>query len=302
MQAAGETIIRPTMFLGGMTSKEWADGVFSKDAYTQLIKVHTLLDDIDKTQGRFTKTTSPLYAQTWIGRAMLQMNRWVITDLMLVNRIATGAYNEWKSGKKTGPNTTRLFKMIALWGIASYLTYQLAKRGHKTAAKLLQTIGQLGAITWQIVGGKPIDDMITNNPTVSGLEKLWFSWQILLSYVNSIDIPAPSKIVMQGGVESTFLSPVRTVKNIFGIRTYDDIKKKNTTDYKNLMQGITRPTKEEGKKIIIRHKLINTIDSLEKKLKQVGDLNKTNPKSGVTNSLVNLNNAIIKAKKDLSNL
>jgi hypothetical protein len=207
-QQAGEVEIRTCMFVSELTDQEWETGNISP------VKSRKLRDDIAITQGIFSKTESPLWVQTALGRMIMQMNRWRITDAMMLRRIVNGAKEEWKQGNYKGQDSQRLSKALLFYAIGMYVSYELGKAGLKKAAQIAQSMSEVVNSLISLISQGDLMKMITDNPTLSVIKEFFFTMQNLAKYLHVPGAQKPSKIKIQQGIEETYIAPLDTVKDI----------------------------------------------------------------------------------------
>jgi len=207
-QQAGEVEIRTTLFISELTDQEWETGDISP------IKSRKLRDIVAITQGVFSKTESPLWVQTVLGRMIMQMNRWRITDAMLLRRIVNGAKEEWSQGNYKGQNTFRFAKAFLFYGIGMYASFLLARAGFKKAAQIAQSMAEVINSLISLVSQGDLSRMITDNPTLSVMKEFFFSAQALAKYLHVPGAQKPNKIKIQQGIEDTYMAPVQTTKDL----------------------------------------------------------------------------------------
>jgi len=207
-QQIGEVEIRTTLFISELTDQEWKTGDISP------IKSRKLRDTVAITQGIFSKTESPLWVQTVLGRTIMQMNRWRITDAMLLRRIVNGAKEEWSQGNYKGQNSQRLGKAIIFYAIGMYAGYQLARAGYKKASQMAQSMAEVINSLISLISQGDLSKMITDNPTLAVMKEFFFSAQSLAKYLHVPGAQKPSKIKIQQGIEDTYMAPVQTTKDL----------------------------------------------------------------------------------------
>ena len=212
-QQAGEIEIRTCLFISELTEQEWQTGEISP------VKSRKLRDIVAVTQGIFSKTESPLWVQTVLGRTVMQMNRWRITDAMLLRRIVNGAKEEWSQGNFKGQNTQRLSKALFFYAIGMYASYELAKAGFKKAAQIAQSMAEVVNSLISMISQGDLKQMITDNPTLSVMKELLFSAQQFAHYIHIPGSQKPKSFQTQRGIEETYIAPLDTVKDIL-----DDIQ------------------------------------------------------------------------------
>ena len=208
-QQAGEWEIRGSMFAGELTDAEWASGKVSPE------RVRGIKDMVAVTQGIFSKTESPLFLQTWYGRMMFQMNRWRITNAMLIRKLVNETKAEWGRGEKYGPSGQKLSKAFILYGIGMYLSYEIGKAGYYKAADIVKAMAEDINSIIETLTLKPIVDMVTNNPTISVLKELAYTIQSTANYIAPELIEAPRRLEFQQGITETYVSPVRNLEDMF---------------------------------------------------------------------------------------
>jgi hypothetical protein len=207
-QQAGEVEIRTTLFISELTDQEWKTGDISP------IKSRKLRDAVAITQGVFSKTESPLWVQTVLGRTIMQMNRWRITNAMLLRRIVNGAKEEWGQGNYKGQNSQRLSKALFFYAIGMYASYELGKAGFKKAAKIAQSMAEVVNSLISLISQGDLKQMLTDNPMLSIINKLLFTGQAVTKYLHVPGAQKPSKIKIQQGIEDTYMAPVQTTKDL----------------------------------------------------------------------------------------
>ncbi len=207
-QQAGEVEIRTTLFISELTDQEWKTGDISS------IKSRKLRDIVAITQGVFSKTESPLWVQTVLGRTIMQMNRWRITDAMLLRRIVNGAKEEWSQGNFKGQNSYRLGKALFFYALGMYASYELAKAGFKKAGQIAQSMAEVINSLISLISQGDLSRMITDNPTLSVMKEFFFTAQALAKYLHVPGAQKPNKIRIQHGIEDTYMAPVQTTKDL----------------------------------------------------------------------------------------
>jgi hypothetical protein len=240
-QKIGEIEIRSSLMAGELTDGEWSGVLNNKDVVRHLTpeRLREIKNLIAITQGIFSKTETPLYLQTSIGRMYFQMNRWRITNGMLFRRIALGARQEVSKGNYFGKNMRRFSKMFILWGIAMYAFYELGKAGHKEYARIAKSMGELLQSIMPHEFANAVYKSLTANPTISILGEFVFSIIELAYYIGAPGQEKPKKIEIRKGIENTYAAPIKTVKELFGIK---DKKKGKATYYKNPENRRMEPT------------------------------------------------------------
>lgn len=203
--------IRGSYLLGEMTEAEWRAGTLSTARFRQI------LDDVAITQGVYSKVDSPLFAQTVIGRSIIQFGRWKITNGFLVRRVLKGAKKEWATGNFNGTNGRRLLKMMATFITGTYLAYEAGKAGWKQGKK----IAEAGTELFNLVLNMPeeISNMIFQNPSFQNIDQVLFSGQQLLSYISG---EKPRPIRFRSGIGDLYFSALKT----FGIKQLGEKEKK----------------------------------------------------------------------------
>ena len=209
-QKAGEYEIRSSMLAAELTEEEFKTG---KIPDYRLREIKNL---IAITQGRFSKTESPLFIQTWYGRMFMQMNRWRITNGMLLIRLAKGAQKEIAAGEMTGKNMRSLGKAFILYGLAMWGQYELGKAGYKKASRIAQSMGELINSVVELTTLEPILNVITDNPTYAVLKQVAYSTRSLAHYIAPSLIREPQRVKIQEGIESTYVAPIDTLEDVFG--------------------------------------------------------------------------------------
>ena len=184
--------IRGTFFVGELTDAEWKQALAGSLELSDK-RFREILDGIAITQGIYTKVDSPLFVQTWYGRAMIQFGRWRITNAMLLRRISNGAMAEYKVGNYKGPNTRKVLKMLVSTGLMMYLSWELGKRGHKEAKKVALAGTELIKNIYEIFPPKVLYDVMSHNPSIETLGSFVFTIDTLLSYIG-FEEPYPIEI------------------------------------------------------------------------------------------------------------
>jgi hypothetical protein len=209
----GEYEMRGAYLLGEMTAEEYAAESLTPGRFRQI------LNGIAVTQGVYTSTESPLMAQTMIGRAALQFNRWRITNAMLARRVAKLAAEDARAGNYSSPNVTRFFRMLVVTSMMIWLNYELAKAGWKTAAKMVAAGTELFNNMIAIFTGKAVVDAIAKNPTLELAGEVIFSIQSLLSYISGGIIEEPQTFEINNGINESYVAPIQTFKDLFSGRS-----------------------------------------------------------------------------------
>lgn len=235
----GEYEIRGSYLLGELTKEEWDNVIKGKKEPLTPERFRKILDSIAITQGIYTKTDSPLFAQTWMGRALLQFGRWKITNLFLARRIAKQAAREIKAKNYTGPGTKRMLKLVFLNGLALYLMAAAAKRGNEEARKYAKAAAELIGVIYDLVSGKAIYEAITNNPTISILGDYVYTFETFASSLGLAEKPYPIKI--KRTLDEIYISALR----LFGIQKTKSEKKKEGEGRKKWELGKPKETKAE---------------------------------------------------------
>lgn len=203
-QQGGEVEIRGSIFASMLTDKEWASGKIPSE------RIQEIQDVVAITQGVFSKVDSPLILQTWYGRMFFQMNRWRITNAMLLRRITTEAAVDIKAGKFNTQNTTRLGKTLVAYGVGMYLSYELNKAGYKKAGDVARNMAQtIDGVTSLVTEGDLIK-MFTDNPTLSIFKEIFSTIQNFAYYIH---VPGARK-TKEKGIEDTYIAPLENIKDI----------------------------------------------------------------------------------------
>jgi hypothetical protein len=203
-QKLGEVEIRSTILTSMLTDKEWKTGDIDPQ------NLQKIKDTIAITQGIFSKVDSPLLLQTWYGRMFFQMNRWRITNAMLLRRITVDAVTDIKAGKYNTQNTTRLGKTIIAYGIGMYISSELAKAGLKTASQVTRNLAQtIDGIT-TLVTEAGLIKMFTDNPTLQSFKELSHTIQNAAAYFK---VPGAKK-TQEEGIEDTYIAPIESIEDI----------------------------------------------------------------------------------------
>jgi hypothetical protein len=206
-QKAGEIEIRTCMFTSELTDQEWETGEISPE------RSRKLRDSIAITQGVFSKTDSPLWVQTVLGRTIMQMNRWRITDAMLLRRIVNDAREEWSQDNFKGKGTQRLSKALIFYAIGMYASYELGKAGLKKAAQIAQSMAEVVNGLVSLISQGDLKRMISDNPTLSVIKDFLFTAQDIAKHIYVPGAQKPKKIEIQQGIEDTYIAPVETIKD-----------------------------------------------------------------------------------------
>jgi hypothetical protein len=207
-QKVGEVEIRTSLFISELTDQEWETESISP------VKSRKLRDVVAITQGVFSKTETPLWAQTILGRMIMQMNRWRITNFMLSRRIINDAKEEYKKGNYKGIHTDRLVKMLLFYGIFMILSYELRKAGFKKLADIAKSGAEVINGTISLITEGDLIKMITDNPTLSDIKKIFFSIQAIAAYIKVPGAQKPKEYQIQQGIEKTYIAPLDTVKDL----------------------------------------------------------------------------------------
>jgi hypothetical protein len=207
-QRGGEIEIRTSMFISELTDEEWETGEISST------RIQELRDNISITQGIFSKTESPLWVQTVLGRVIMQMNRWRITDGMLLRRILTGAKEEWDQKNYKGRNTTRFAKALFFYIIGMYASYELSKAGYRKAAQIAQSMAEVINSLISLISQGDLKQMLTDNPTLSIIKEFLFTAQAIARYIHTPGARKPRELEFQQGIEETYIVPLNTIKDL----------------------------------------------------------------------------------------
>lgn len=207
-QRAGEVEIRTSMMLAEMTEAEWIAGKIVPE------NIRKIKDNIAITQGVFSKTESPLWVQTVLGRMIMQMNRWRITDFFLFRRIVNDVRREFKKGNYKGPHVDRFVRMIAIWAIAMYAAHQLRMAGYKKLSQVVQSMGEIINGTMALFTQGDLKRMITDNPTLSTIKEVLFSIQDITRTMHVPGAEKPRELEFQQGIEDTYVVPFETIQDI----------------------------------------------------------------------------------------
>lgn len=206
-QKVGEVEIRSSIFASMLTDREWKNGEISP------AKFQEIKDVIAKTQGIFTKWDSPLLLQTWYGRMFFQMNRWRITNAMLLKGIVEGASEDVKAGKFNSQNVARLGKTLLAYGSGMYISYQLGLAGYKTASDVARNMAQtLDGILSLFTKGE-LSKMFSDNPTFQTIEEISNTIQNTAKYLH---VPGAQKAKGKG-IEDTYVAPVEAAKDVLEV-------------------------------------------------------------------------------------
>lgn len=255
-QEGAEFEIRSSQFIGQMTKEEFDSGRVSANKFSEIMKT------MEITQGVYTKTSSPLFVQTFLGRSFMQFNRWRLTNLLLVRRIAKGTKEEFKSGNFTGPNFRRLTKALIMYSIGVYLSYELAKRGLKRAARIAKASAELLNTIAETISMEPIIRMYRDNPLARVLVSAGFDLATFLSKVKITKPPAT--LEFKGGLGELFMRPVETLREIGILK-----EEYKSNAYNNMKERILNKIKTKHYNSIVEIKgdkdLMDSIDEFNKK-------------------------------------
>lgn len=207
-QRAGEIEIRTTMFVSELTDEEWETEEISP------ARSRELRDNIAITQGVFSKTESPLWVQTILGRIIMQMNRWRITNAMLLRRIVNDAKEDWKQGNFRGKNTDRFTKAIIFYAIGMYVSYELGKAGFKKAAQIAQSMAEVVNSLISLISQGDLKKMLSDNPTLSVIKEFLFTAQEISKFIRVPGAQKPREIEFEQGIEDTYIAPLETMQDI----------------------------------------------------------------------------------------
>ncbi len=203
-QQGGEAEIRSSIFVSMLTDKEWQIGKVAPE------NVQNIKDTIAITQGIFSKVDSPLWLQTWYGRMFFQMNRWRITNTMLLRRTTLDAAKDPRTGNYNTQSTTRLGQMLVAYGVGMYISNELRKAGYRKAGDVARNIAQaIDGITTLITEGDLIK-MFTENPTLQTLKEIGNTIQDFAHYLY---IPGAEK-ARGKSIEDTYIAPVQNIEDI----------------------------------------------------------------------------------------
>ena len=146
-----------------------------------------------------------------MGRAIVQFNRWRITNSLLVRRIALGMKDEVSRGVYDGTNTRRLVKMMLINGVGMYLAYEAGKAGNKRAQQVARASAELALTIVDIATGKVIYDALANNPSMETLGTFAFSMQQLASHITFGIVEEPRQIEFRQGIENMYVAGLRLI-------------------------------------------------------------------------------------------
>jgi len=203
-QKVGEVEIRTSILAGMVTEKEWQSGEISSKHYNEI------KDTIAITQGVFSKADSPLWVQTWYGRALLQMNRWRITNAMLLRRLTNDAVKDVKAGNYNTQATTRFGKAWVAYGIGMYTSYQLALAGYNTAANIVENMAQTIDGVVSLFSKGELIKMYKENPTLQLWDEISNTMMDLAAFAK---VPG-AKQARGEGIEDTYIAPIKTIEDI----------------------------------------------------------------------------------------
>lgn len=203
-QRIGEIEVRSSIMTSMMTDKEWESGKISPE------RVNEMKDVIAMTQGVFSKVDSPLLLQTWYGRMFFQMNRWRITNALLMRKVVGDAAEDIKAGNYKTPAVTRLGKMVVAYGVGMYVANELYKAGYQKAGDVARNMAQtIDGVTTLFTDGD-LAKMFTDNPTLHLFKEFSNTIQDLSVYLH---VPG-SKESKDPGIEDTYIAPVEGTKDV----------------------------------------------------------------------------------------
>jgi len=208
----GEYEIRGTYLLGQLTKAEWEE-VLSGKALDKVItpkRFRKILNEIAITQGIYTKVDSPLFVQTFLGRMLVQFNRWRLTNAFLLRRILKGATKEQRAGIHGGPNTRKVIRMLFVTALMTYLGYELGKAGYKKARKIAMAGTELIRNIYEIMPPKIIYDVIVSNPTIEAVGSAVFDIEKMAHYIGIAD--EPYAIRFKRGLEDMYIAAFQLFK------------------------------------------------------------------------------------------
>jgi hypothetical protein len=217
----GEYEIRGSFLLGEMTDLEWKHGELGVTGVTvdgnaiideglAIKRFRSILDNIAKTQGVYSRVDSPLALQTTIGRSVFQFGRWKITNVQLVRNLVAQSVKDIRAGDVNSKNTRSLLKMVILIAFWTFVAWKLAQAGYKTASKMAKAGTEL--INLFLNPFEELKTLLTENPLMGKLSEIAFSHAELISLISGGD--KPSAISFNSGIESTFLAGLETLKDI----------------------------------------------------------------------------------------
>lgn len=203
-QRIGEIEIRSSIMAAMMTDAEWKAGEISKE------RINEMKDVVALTQGIFSKVDSPLLLQTWYGRMFFQMNRWRITNALLMRRVVADAAVDIKAGNYKTQNVNRLGKMIVAYGVGMYVANELYKAGFKKAGDVAKNMAQTVDGVASLFTEGDLKKIIKDNPTFQVLGEIFNTIQNTATYLH---VPG-AKPAKDKGIESTYIAPVTTAEDI----------------------------------------------------------------------------------------
>jgi hypothetical protein len=198
LQQYGEYEIRGTLFAAELTDQEWESGKIESK------HLNEIKDIIAKTQTLFTKVDSPLWMQTTIGRAIMQMARWKVTYAMLARDYAKGAGKEWAKGK-TGPNTVRLARLLPIFLLGLYIEFWLVSNGYKKAAEVVKSTHEIVNNFFTII--PDTYEQVKDNPLMKYIGMSIFTMATISSYLFGTE--PPRKIEINSGWEKLYIPAIR---------------------------------------------------------------------------------------------
>ncbi len=203
-QRIGEVEVRSSIMASMMTPAEWKSGKLSKE------RINEMKDIVAITQGVFSKVDSPLILQTWYGRMFFQMNRWRITNSLLMRRVVVDAATDIKDGNFKTQNVTRLGKMMVAYGVGMYIANELYKAGYKKAGDVAKNMANTVDGVASLFTEGDFVKMFTENPTLQSLKEISNTIREAAVYLH---IPG-AKSPQDKGVEDTYIAPVKTAEDI----------------------------------------------------------------------------------------
>jgi hypothetical protein len=198
MQQWGEYEIRGTQFAAMMTEDEWRTGKITSK------RLNEIKDTISKTQTIFTKTDSPLWVQTTLGRMVMQMARWKTTYAMLGRDYAKGVKAEWASGNFKGPNFTRLLRLLPILLASLYLEFLCYQWGAKKLAKIIGSSREIVNNFFSVI--PDTIEQFSNNPVIKYFKAGIFTLRELSSYMFGTE--SPRAIEINSGIEDIYIPAI----------------------------------------------------------------------------------------------
>lgn len=212
-QRIGEYHIRTSFVAGELTEAEWASGVITSE------RAREIKNGLAFAQGIFSKTESPLWVQHWLGRTMMMLGRWRITNFNIFIKSARTAKAEFKAGNPKGPGTKMFLRMLTMYGLGMYLGYKIRNAGFKYSkdiATIVQSMAEVVNSVFMLFTTDQIMQMATNNMPFRDISGFFHSVQELAAWIHFPGVQEPSDWQMKGGLEDLYIAPIQTFKDLFG--------------------------------------------------------------------------------------